>query len=58
MINLKSATIDELLEELKSREGVYYELGMLWDDPVLEPNDGTIHIYDLRKEWELHNRDD
>ncbi len=57
MINLKSATVDELLDELKSREGVYYEEARLSDDPVLNVEKGLIQIYDLRKEWELYNRE-
>ena len=57
MTNLKSATLDELLNELKSREDVYYEESMLWDDPVLCGSDGTIQIYDLRKDWELYNNE-
>ena len=40
----------DLVEELASRDGVYYEEAWLYDDPVLDPDRGIIQIYDLRKE--------
>jgi len=43
-------TIDQLLVELASRKNVYYEQNAsAFDDPVLNPKYGEIHIYDMRK---------
>jgi hypothetical protein len=51
MKSLNEYTIDELITELKSHKEVYYEEASSYDDPVLRPEYGLIHIYDLR-EWE------
>lgn len=50
MTNICSFTIDQLLTELASRKGVYYDPdARVYDDPVLNPTYGEIHIYDMRK---------
>lgn len=46
---LSKYTIDELINELKSRSGVYYEEASSYADPVLDPKYGVIQIYDLRE---------
>lgn len=49
MTNICSFTIDQLLTELASRKGVYYDPdASAFDDPVLNPTYGTVHIYDMR----------
>lgn len=50
MTNICSFTIDQLLTELKSRKGVYYRTSYCYEDPVLNPEDGVIHIYDIRED--------
>jgi len=50
MTNICSFTIDQLLAELASRKGVYYDpTARAFDDPVLNLKYGTVHIYDMRK---------
>ena len=46
---LQELSTQDLVEELASRDGIYYEEAMLHDDPVLNPEKGCIQIYDLRK---------
>ena len=49
---LQELSTQDLVEELVSRDGIYYEEAWLYDDPVLNPDKGIIQIYDLRKEFD------
>lgn len=58
MTTLSDATIDELLDELKTRPTVYYKVENIFYDPVLHNNLGHIHIYDIRESAESYEKND